>query len=144
MSIFDEPVQYSSGSYAFPGRLHNLGYLIHHNAFIDFNSLKELQLKSVDVTGEAVECLLSYYLICPFLERLVVSGSGKLVNLTVSGPQFMLKHLEITYCLNVDSITIRNSNLVSLTISYVEKLMVTDNPMLAKVHIKGCFPSFPL
>lgn len=112
----------------------------HRNAFIDINSLKEVSFKSVDVSQEAVQFFL---LKCPNLERLAVVGSGQLTNVVVSSTSAMLKYLEIRFCNVLQSITICDSNLISLTLGPVKKVTVTRAPMLTEVSIHWYFLSLP-
>ncbi|KAL3514096.1 hypothetical protein ACH5RR_026813 [Cinchona calisaya] len=107
---------------------------------IEFGSLRELCLKGVNVTGEVIESFLHN---CPLLERLEVVGSGKLVNLLVSGSSLMLKHLEIQLCHNAKSVKICDcNNLVSLGIFQAENLVLMNLPMLAEVSVGGNLPNF--
>ncbi|KAM3237946.1 hypothetical protein P3L10_012976 [Capsicum annuum] len=82
--------------YAFPARLLGIGDSSYSFSFKphpnnhqilplvkqNFKSLKLLLLKSINVTGEVLEFFLRN---CPFLETLVVHGSGTLLNLEVVG-----------------------------------------------------------
>ncbi|KAK7828092.1 f-box/lrr-repeat protein [Quercus suber] len=77
-----------------------------HNYRLD--SLVQLRLCYVEVTGEVLECFLS---ICPLLEFLSVSDSH-VMNLKISGPSLKLKQLEITYC-TLTSLDIYAVNLMS-------------------------------
>ncbi|KAL3504729.1 hypothetical protein ACH5RR_034570 [Cinchona calisaya] len=135
---------YSSVSCDFPDRLLNTDIglstgLSHLNycdsqlpGSIHFKPLRELILRCVNITGEAIEFFLHN---CPFLEQLVVVESEKLGNLIVSGPSLMLKHLQIELCPNVESIKICDSNIVSLNISVVENLILTNVPKLTKLSV---------
>ncbi|XP_059657256.1 putative F-box/LRR-repeat protein At3g18150 [Cornus florida] len=76
--------------------------------FTRCNSLTNLLLKDVNVTGQVLEDFLTN---CPFSEQLSVAKSECLVNLKVHS--LKLKRLEITYCFNVESIEISAMNLVS-------------------------------
>ncbi|KAK4341398.1 hypothetical protein RND71_039899 [Anisodus tanguticus] len=90
--------------YAFPTRLVDLGDPVDSSSCIphsnnlqilllvkqNFKSLKVLLLKSVNVTGEILEFFLHN---CPFLETMVVHGSGTLVNLEVVGKGLRLKNV---------------------------------------------------
>ncbi|XP_015072782.1 putative F-box protein At1g49610 [Solanum pennellii] len=111
--------------YAFPARLLGLGDSAHSSSSKphsdklqihplvqqNFKSLKMLLLKSVNVTGQVLEFFLHN---CPFIETMVVHESGTLVNLEVVGPSLKLRHLEIWYCRNVESLKICDTNLVTL------------------------------
>ncbi|XP_070057524.1 putative F-box protein At5g38390 [Nicotiana tomentosiformis] len=124
--------------YTFPERLLGLSGsssgLPHSNNFQtfpllsqNFKSVKVLLLKSVNVTGEVLEFFLHN---CPFLEQMVVHGSGTLVNLEVVGPFLKLRHLEIWYCFNVESLKICDTNLITLGTSSGKKLLLKNVPML--------------
>ncbi|XP_059657252.1 putative FBD-associated F-box protein At5g56390 [Cornus florida] len=78
--------------------------------FTGFNSLTNLFLKYVNVTGQVLEHFLTN---CPFLEQLCVEKSDCLINLKVPDLSLKLQRLEITYCFNVESIEISAMNLVS-------------------------------
>ncbi|KAL3504732.1 hypothetical protein ACH5RR_034573 [Cinchona calisaya] len=128
----------------FPDRLLNVDFCLsselpHLNycgtqlpELIRFKSLRELILRCVNVTGEAIEFFLHN---SPFLERLVVFGSSKLVSLLVSDSSRMLKHLEIKTCPNINSIKIHDSNIVSLVISVVQNLILMNVPKLTEVSV---------
>ncbi|KAL3514095.1 hypothetical protein ACH5RR_026812 [Cinchona calisaya] len=110
-----------------------------HPKLVEFSSLRALCLKGVNVTGEVIESFLHN---CPLLERLVVVGSGKLVNLLVSGSSLMLKHLEIQFCHNAKSIKISDCNLVFLGMCEAENLELMNLPMLSEVFVSGKSPNF--
>ncbi|XP_059658956.1 uncharacterized protein LOC132305312 [Cornus florida] len=78
--------------------------------FTRFNSLTNLLLTDVKVTGQALEDFLTN---CPFLEQLSMKKSECLVNLKVPYHSLNLKRLEIIYCFNVESTEISAMNLVS-------------------------------
>ncbi|XP_059667028.1 F-box/FBD/LRR-repeat protein At4g26340-like isoform X2 [Cornus florida] len=78
--------------------------------FTSCNSLTNLLLTNVNVTGQVLEYFLTN---CPFLEQLSVSGSNSLVNLKVPDLALKLKRLGIIYCFDVESIEISAMNLVS-------------------------------
>ncbi|XP_059658943.1 FBD-associated F-box protein At4g10400-like [Cornus florida] len=82
----------------------------HPRGFTSYNSLTNLQLKYVNVTGQVLEYFLTN---CPFLEQLTVHKSDGLVNLKVSELSLKLTRLAITDCYNVESIEISAMNLVS-------------------------------
>ncbi|XP_071924443.1 F-box/LRR-repeat protein At2g42730-like [Coffea arabica] len=124
--------RHPSQCYNFPDRLLNIDNGL--SKLIEFGSLRALCLKYVNVTGEAIENFLHN---CRFLERLVVVGSGKLVNLLVSGSSLVLKHLDINSCHNVKSIKICDCNLVSLGICNVEHLVLMNVPMLVEVFVRA-------
>ncbi|MCD9639591.1 hypothetical protein HAX54_024210 [Datura stramonium] len=99
-----------------------------------FKSLKVLLLISVNVTGEVLEFFLHN---CPFLEKMVVHGSGTLLNLEVVGPSLKLRHLEIWYCYYVESLKICDTNLKTLRTSSGKELLLKNVPMLVEVDILG-------
>ncbi|KAL4639061.1 hypothetical protein ACB092_03G190900, partial [Castanea dentata] len=66
---------------------------IFHSHSLD--SLTDLSLTSVEVTGEVLEYVLSN---CPFIEILHVENSKSLVKLKTSSPLPKLKHLELNCC----------------------------------------------
>nr|XP_016447010.1 PREDICTED: F-box/LRR-repeat protein At3g26922-like [Nicotiana tabacum] len=131
--------------YTFPERLlglngfssglpHSINFQTSPLVSQNFKSVKMLLLKSVNVTGEVLEFFLHN---CPFLEKMVVHGSGTLVNLEVVGPSLKLRHLEIWYCLNVESLKICDTNLKTLGTSSGKKLLLKNVPMLVEVDILG-------
>ncbi|XP_059281669.1 F-box/LRR-repeat protein At3g03360-like [Lycium ferocissimum] len=136
--------------YAFPARLlglvdpadsssctpHSNNLQIHSLVKQNFKSLKMLLLKSVNVTGEVLEFFLHN---CPFLETVVVHGSGTLVNLEVVGPSLKLRHLEIWYCYYVESLKICDTNLITLRTTSGEGLLLKNVPMLVEVEILGTY-----
>ncbi|TMX01538.1 hypothetical protein EJD97_024334, partial [Solanum chilense] len=104
--------------------------ILKHN----FKSLNMLLFKSVNVTGKVVEFFLHN---CPFLETMVVHGSGTLVNLEVVGPSLKLRHLEIQYCYNVKSLKICDTNLVTLITSVGTELLLMNVPMLVELKVSS-------
>ncbi|KAL8048619.1 hypothetical protein ABFS82_07G076300 [Erythranthe guttata] len=99
---------------------------------VNFRSLKELSLKSVIVTREAVEFFLHN---CPLLEKLVVSYTCQLSNLEVCGSSLALKHLELKHCYGLKSVKVSAPNLTSLSIPKVEGLLLENFPSLVKVSV---------
>nr|XP_023915106.1 putative F-box/LRR-repeat protein At1g56400 [Quercus suber] len=73
-------------------------------------SLTDLSLTNVEVTGEVLKYILSN---CPFIEILHVEASRTLMNLKTSCPLPKLKHLKIIYCQCLEHIQIHAINLVS-------------------------------
>ncbi|KAL3504395.1 hypothetical protein ACH5RR_034236 [Cinchona calisaya] len=121
-------------SYAFPyGPLGISGKSLESNpyALIDFKSLKALSFTRVNMSGDVLEFILRN---CQYLERLVVRGSNDLINVEVSGP-LALKHLEICFCYNIECLTIRDADLVSLKVSCVDTLVLNNVQMLAEVYV---------
>ncbi|CAN4116346.1 unnamed protein product [Withania somnifera] len=125
-------------SYSFPARILDLGDSADSSTSIlvkkNFKSLKGLILKSVNVTGEVLEFFLHN---CPFLETMVVHGSRTLVNLEVVGPSLKLRHLEIHYCFEVESLKICDTNLITLKTSSGRELLLKNVPMLVEVDFLG-------
>ncbi|KAG5612359.1 hypothetical protein H5410_023640 [Solanum commersonii] len=89
---------------------------------------------SINVTGKVREFFLHN---CPFLETMVVHRSGTLVNLEVVGPSLKLRHLDIQYCYDVESLKICDTNLVTLRTSAGAKLLLKNVPMLVEVEISS-------
>ncbi|KAL3834830.1 hypothetical protein ACJIZ3_009566 [Penstemon smallii] len=106
--------------------------LSHYKGFA-FNRLEGLVLKCVNVSEEALQCLISN---CPVLKYLSMHGSGDLMNVKVSGPSLTLKYFEIVFCLSVETIEISNVNLVAF--SYLGPrvdLNIYNVPMLDEISI---------
>ncbi|GFP93081.1 fbd-associated F-box protein at3g52670, partial [Phtheirospermum japonicum] len=93
--------------------------------------LRELSLKSVDVTDKDVEFFLRS---CPLLEHLVIDYALKILNLNICGA-LALKHLEILYCFHVKSIKVSAPNLTSLRVTSVEALLLENVPKLVEVYV---------
>ncbi|KAL9153012.1 hypothetical protein ABFS82_10G020800 [Erythranthe guttata] len=102
------------------------------NSCIDFKSLKELSLKCVNLTGQAIEFFLHN---CPFLEKLVVHYTNKISNLEVCGPSLVLKHLELMHCNYLESVKVSAPNLISLIGPNIDVLLLENVPMLKEVYI---------
>lgn len=101
----------------------------------DFKALRALTFRSVDVSGDVLQFFLQS---CPFLQLLVVDSSQQLKSsFEVCGPSIALKYLEICNCLNLDSITLCDTDIVSLKITHVEKLVLKNVPMLVNVWFSG-------
>uniref|UniRef100_A0A7N2MTG3 At1g61320/AtMIF1 LRR domain-containing protein n=1 Tax=Quercus lobata TaxID=97700 RepID=A0A7N2MTG3_QUELO len=101
------------------------------------NSLVQLRLCSVEVTGEVLECFLSA---CPVLEFLSISELH-VMNLKISGPSLKLKQLEITCC-TLTSLDIYVVNLVSF--KYVGKhecISLKHTPRLLMYISVGLMPA---
>ncbi|KAL6508802.1 hypothetical protein OROHE_021361 [Orobanche hederae] len=107
-----------------------------NNMLVDIKLLKILSLKSVNVSGEAIEFVLHN---CPLLEELVVHGSYELSNLEVCGSSLVLKQLEICNNFNLKSIKVSAPHLTSLgfTIGRGKSniLLLENVPMLIEVSI---------
>ncbi|XP_059658903.1 F-box/FBD/LRR-repeat protein At1g16930-like [Cornus florida] len=101
----------TSEGYSFP----DTGYITSHLhslslGFTCWNSLTDLRLAHVNITGQVLEYFLSN---CTFLEQLSVQNSDLLVNLKVPNTSLKLKRLEIIYCFDVENIEIFAMNLMS-------------------------------
>ncbi|XP_033510382.1 F-box/LRR-repeat protein At3g26922-like [Nicotiana tomentosiformis] len=139
-----ERIQASDYCYTFPAQLlglnHYAGQPQSNNVhklpplWHNFKSVKVLLFKSVHVTGEVLEFFLHN---CPFVEEMVVHGSETLVNLEVVGPSLKLKHLEIWFCLDLKSLKICDTNIVTLRTSSAHKLLLSNVPMLIEVDVGG-------
>ncbi|KAL9153096.1 hypothetical protein ABFS82_10G026500 [Erythranthe guttata] len=102
------------------------------NSCIGFKSLKELSLKCLNVTGQAIEILLR---MCPLLEKLVVHRTTKISNLEVCGPSLVLKHFELVYCFGLESVKVSAPNLISLIGLNADGLLLGNVPMLKEVTV---------
>ncbi|KAH7846285.1 hypothetical protein Vadar_012170 [Vaccinium darrowii] len=99
-------------------------------------SLTQLSLTCVNVTGELIERFLSN---CPLLLGLRVCFSQCLVNLKVAGPSLCLKFLEISRCPLLDTVDIYAPNLASLICLGLEKwtrVLVRHAPLLADLTVE--------
>ncbi|XP_050381913.1 FBD-associated F-box protein At4g10400-like [Argentina anserina] len=128
--------------YSFPNRDLGIGNWKHicsdvprlsPSSYIGFKSLKVLSLKCVDVDGQVIEYMLSN---CPVLERLSLVYSSNLVSLRVAGPSIALKYLEVRGCAKLESVEIRDTNLVSF-VYYGDEihLIIRNVPLLVEVSI---------
>ncbi|KAM5561716.1 F-box/FBD/LRR-repeat protein [Rosa sericea] len=105
---------------------------------IGFKSLKVLQIRHVGVTGEVLEYFLSN---CPLLERLSVTCAKDLVNLRVVGSSIALKYLVIQNCHNLESIEIRDVNIVSFIYCGYRSTNISNVPLLSEVTVsQRCCP----
>ncbi|CAI9116941.1 OLC1v1018237C1 [Oldenlandia corymbosa var. corymbosa] len=130
---------YTKKPCAFPRSL--LGYFDNGlktcHASHGFKSLHTLTFRFIRVSGRVLKFFLRN---CPFLEYLSVVHSRCLKTLEVCGPSLPLKHLEITDCPWLSSLTISDSNLVSLHTTHGNRLRLTNVPMLVDVLLAGWFP----
>ncbi|XP_050384403.1 uncharacterized protein LOC126801006 [Argentina anserina] len=94
----------------------------HISKYIGFKSLKVLDLKSVDVTGNV-------------LERLSISDSSKLDNIKIIYPSTSLKYLVIQQCYNINRIEISDANLISF-IYDADKAFIYD-PVEVELFLKN-------
>ncbi|PQM35624.1 F-box/LRR-repeat protein [Prunus yedoensis var. nudiflora] len=106
--------------------------------YTGFKSLKDLCFKNVDVAEEVLQYFLSN---CPVLERLSVYNSRYVSHLRVVGTSIALKYLEIRECFMMESIEIRDANLVSFTYAghTMINLLIMNVPRLVDVSI--CEPN---
>ncbi|CAI9113108.1 OLC1v1013649C1 [Oldenlandia corymbosa var. corymbosa] len=101
-----------------------------------WNSLKELMLARVSVSGATLEFLLRD---CKYLESLVVHYSKVLTTLQVCRPSLALQNLEIHFC-PLKSLTVSNVNLISLKIATPRTVVIKNNvPKLAHIEILSTF-----
>ncbi|KAK6129378.1 hypothetical protein DH2020_036894 [Rehmannia glutinosa] len=114
--------------YTFPYRL--LG-----DDSIKFKSLEKLLLHYVNVNGETVEFFLRN---CPLLEHVSISQSGDLSTLKIVGPFPSFKRLEISLCHQLESVEIRDLDIVNL--KYEGKMIhfiLEDVLSLVELYIGG-------
>ncbi|KAL7133677.1 hypothetical protein ABFS83_12G157700 [Erythranthe nasuta] len=104
----------------------------HPRTRFDFKHLKALSLKFVTVTREAIEFFLNN---CPLLEKLVVHKITKITNLEICGSSLVLKHLELWYCFDLDSVKVSAPNLTSLTVNLFNELILENVPMLNELTV---------
>ncbi|XP_075638032.1 FBD-associated F-box protein At2g26860-like [Castanea sativa] len=99
-------------------------------------SLTDLSLTSVEVTGEVLEYILSN---CPFIEILHVEISRSLMNLKTSCPLPKLKHLKIIYCQYLKHVQIHAINLVSFEYLGGEttRILLGDVPNFVSLSVMG-------
>ncbi|CAI9088758.1 OLC1v1023180C1 [Oldenlandia corymbosa var. corymbosa] len=103
-----------------------------------FKSLKALSFSYIRVSGRVLKFFLHN---CPFLECLAVVHSSCLKTLEVCGSSLLLKNLEIIACRKLSSLTISDSNLVSLKTTNGNRLRLKNVPMLVQVLVAGWSPS---
>ncbi|KAM1225932.1 hypothetical protein PS2_044130 [Malus domestica] len=97
------------------------------------NFLRAVKLKNVRLAGGGLEYFLCN---CPALERLAIYDIPDLRILRVVGLSIPLKYLVIKDCDNIESIVIRDANLVSFTYSgHKMNLIIRNVPLLAEVSI---------
>ncbi|KAI8548135.1 hypothetical protein RHMOL_Rhmol07G0248800 [Rhododendron molle] len=99
-------------------------------------SLTELSLTCVNVTGELVEHFLSN---CPLLLRLRVCFSQHLVDLKVAGPSLCLKFLEISRCPDLNTLDIyapNLSHLICLGLERSTRVIVRHAPLLVDLAVE--------
>ncbi|KAH6809437.1 hypothetical protein C2S51_027220 [Perilla frutescens var. frutescens] len=114
-------------------------YTLPHNFLcdsVDFKCLKHVSMNMVNVNGEALEFLLHN---SPLLEELSVSRSSHLSTLKIVGPLPLFKRLELMECHSLNSVEIRDVNLVHL--KYHGKMIdfVMENAsLLVSLSVGGC------
>ncbi|KAL7136223.1 hypothetical protein ABFS83_10G015200 [Erythranthe nasuta] len=96
----------------------------------DFKSLKQLSLKMIIVSDRAIELFLHN---CPLLEQLIVHFSQKISKLEVCGPSLMLKHLELYYCMGLESLKISAPRLTTLNVTALKAVVLENVPMLVEL-----------
>lgn len=103
----------------------------------EFRFIRKLCTNYVNVSGKVVRSLLRD---CPLLEHLSVSQSGDLWYLEITNTFPSFKCLEINLCHNLESVVIRDSNLVSLKMNMgirkriQEKDFIVENvPLLTEI-----------
>ncbi|KAL7100296.1 hypothetical protein ACP275_09G138300 [Erythranthe tilingii] len=96
--------------YKFP----NMEKLLSHSHEVKsvFGSLRSLRLVDVDIEDEVVQYFLAS---CPYIEHLCIRASQSTKNLKVVDPLLNLNQLEISDCVNLESLEISVKNLVSCT-----------------------------
>ncbi|XP_030960578.1 F-box/FBD/LRR-repeat protein At5g53840-like isoform X2 [Quercus lobata] len=104
-------------------------------------SLTDLSLTSVEVTGEVLDYILSN---CPFIEILHVEISRSLMNLKTSCPLPKLKHLKIIYCQNLKHIQIHAINLVSFKYFGCEttRILLGDIPNFVSLSVMDSYVGY--
>ncbi|KAJ9539979.1 hypothetical protein OSB04_026485 [Centaurea solstitialis] len=103
------------GNYCFPYKLFDRycgSSLKRHSLNVpvmEIRFLKSLILRCVDVEDEGLKKILNN---CPVLEHLFIMGSRKLVKPKIHGKGLALKNLDIRSCSGLESVEIRDSNIV--------------------------------
>ncbi|EYU33648.1 hypothetical protein MIMGU_mgv1a022709mg, partial [Erythranthe guttata] len=110
-----------------------LNKLLNPRTLVDFGSLKELMsLNNVDVSDGTIEFFLNT---CPLLERLIVRFSKQMSRLEIYGPSLVLKHLEIKFCLGLESLKVSVPSLTSLSVTSLNGLSLENVPMLVDLSV---------
>ncbi|KAL8048827.1 hypothetical protein ABFX02_07G092200 [Erythranthe guttata] len=105
--------------------------LARSNMILNFNSLKELSLKNVQLSGGAIEFFIHN---CTRLEKLIVDSPGENVSkLEVCGSSLVLKHLEIVSFVGLESLKISAPRLTSLRVTSLRGVLLENVPMLVDV-----------
>ncbi|KAJ4823382.1 hypothetical protein Tsubulata_023423 [Turnera subulata] len=117
----------------------NNGYLLSTKFLCNYNlnSLVALQLKHVDLDGEAIGHILSN---SPCLEVLVIFNAKSLVHLKVSGPSLKLKRLQMQDCDSLESLAISATNLAVFQYhGPAIKISVGEVPSLVGLSFGGSY-----
>lgn len=102
---------------------------------IDFKCLRTVSVNMVNLNGEAIEFFLHN---CPLLEELSVCESRNLLSLKIVGPHASFKRLELTSCHMLDSVEIRDANLIHFKYKGRMIHFVLENvPLLASFSVGG-------
>ncbi|KAJ9539836.1 hypothetical protein OSB04_026342 [Centaurea solstitialis] len=103
----------TSGNYSFP-----------NNPVMEIKFLKTLVLNHVDVDDEGLKKILSN---CPVLENLSIKRSYKLVKPEIHGNDLALKNLNMESCYGLESIEIRDTNIVFFSYLDLQITLRLDN-----------------
>nr|KAJ0191954.1 hypothetical protein LSAT_V11C800394210 [Lactuca sativa] len=126
-------------NYVFPIKCLNVPKLVYGKE-TELKFLKSLFLKCVNVSEEVFGKILTN---CSGLQQLSIHGSGDLVNVKISGPYLVLKHLEIVFCFGVKSIEIKNVKIESFSYLGPGITMKLNNlPMLQEISIGEGYSGF--
>ncbi|KDO63979.1 hypothetical protein CISIN_1g036671mg, partial [Citrus sinensis] len=113
----------------FGSRIRQYNFTSHLDSYSNFRSLTSLRLTCLDITGEAVENLLSN---CPLLESLKVSGAS-----------LKLRRLELKYLSGFVDLEIDAANLISFEFfAYETTVSFVNVPNLAEVHIACTYSQY--
>ncbi|KAK9205719.1 hypothetical protein WN943_015988 [Citrus x changshan-huyou] len=117
----------------FGSRIRQYNFTSHLDSYSNFRSLTSLRLTCLDITGEAVENLLSN---CPLLENCFKS-------LKVSGASLKLRRLELKYLSGFVDLEIDAANLISFEFfAYETTVSFVNVPNLAEVHIACTYSQY--
>ncbi|GKE42308.1 F-box domain containing protein, partial [Tanacetum coccineum] len=103
------------------------------NMVVEMQSLKEVSLLSVNITEPNLLGLLKS---SPSLERLYLYDSRMFTYINVGGRDINLKHFKLVDCFEIESMTLYDFDLISLTYIGLEiELILTDVPMVKELDI---------
>ncbi|KAL7154792.1 hypothetical protein ABFS83_03G026700 [Erythranthe nasuta] len=102
------------------------------SASVNFKFLRSLIFTNVHVSKGPIDFFLRN---CPLLEKLIVCYSANLSNLQVCGSSLVLKHLEIVYCNNLNSLTVSAPSLTYLKVATYDRLVLENMPRLVEVDV---------